>query len=69
MVAEAEPLTNPEDIQRIVAAQKAYDQYSAERNPAHGVFSSYFGSEWSEKFVYEFLLEDASPLVVSTASK
>jgi 15,16-dihydrobiliverdin:ferredoxin oxidoreductase len=69
MLEEAKPLTNPEDIQRIVAAQKEYDQYSAERDPAHGLFSSYFGSEWSEKFLYEFLFEDASPLVVSTASK
>jgi 15,16-dihydrobiliverdin:ferredoxin oxidoreductase len=69
MVANTEPLTNPEDIQRIMAAQKEYDQYSAERDPAHGLFSSYFGAEWSEKFLYEFLFEDASPLVVPSASK
>jgi 15,16-dihydrobiliverdin:ferredoxin oxidoreductase len=69
MVAEAKPLTNSDDIQRIVEAQKEYDQYSAERDPAHGLFSSYFGAEWSEKFLYEFLFEDASPLAVPTASK
>ncbi|MEL6927972.1 MAG: 15,16-dihydrobiliverdin:ferredoxin oxidoreductase [Cyanobacteria bacterium J06600_6] len=69
MVSEAEPLTNAEDIQRIVDAQKEYDQYSAERDPAHGLFSSYFGAEWSEKFLHEFLFEDAVPLAVSSAGK
>ena len=69
MLDNAKPLTNPEDIQRIVAAQKHYDQYSAERDPAHGLFSSYFGAEWSEKFLYEFLFEDATPLAVSSPSK
>lgn len=69
MVADAEPLIKPEEIQRIVDAQKEYDQYSADRDPAHGLFSSYFGAEWSEKFLYEFLFEDASPLAVSSARK
>ncbi|MBW4508514.1 MAG: 15,16-dihydrobiliverdin:ferredoxin oxidoreductase [Scytonematopsis contorta HA4267-MV1] len=65
MLQQAQPLTDPEDIQRIVKAQKDYDQYSAERDPASGLFSSYFGHEWSEKFLYEFLFEDAVPLAVA----
>jgi len=69
MVAAAEPLTKEEDIQRIVKAQKHYDQYSAERDPAHGLFSSYFGAEWSSKFLHEFLFEDAVPLAVTSVSK
>ena len=69
IVADAEPLTNPADIARIVEAQKKYDCYSAERDPAHGLFSSYFGAEWAEKFLYEFLFEDASALAVSSVSK
>ena len=63
----AKILTEAEDIQRIVKAQQDYDQYSAERDPAHGLFSSYFGSEWAEKFLYDFLFEDASPLAVASA--
>ncbi len=62
----AKILTAPEDIHRIVKAQQDYDQYSAERDPAHGLFSSYFGSEWAEKFLYDFLFEDASPLAVAS---
>ena len=64
MLAQAKPLTDSQDIERIVKAQKDYDQYSAERDPASGLFSSYFGHEWSERFLYEFLFEDAVPLAV-----
>lgn len=69
MLENAQKLTAPEDIKRIVKAQKDYDQYSADRDPASGLFSSYFGHEWSERFLYEFLFEDAVPLAVSAAKK
>ncbi|NEP01788.1 MAG: 15,16-dihydrobiliverdin:ferredoxin oxidoreductase [Symploca sp. SIO2E9] len=69
MLEQAVPLTNQEDIERIVKAQKDYDQYSADRDPASGLFSSYFGHEWSERFLYEFLFEDAKPLAVSQSKK
>ena len=69
MLEEATPLEAPEDIQRIVKAQKDYDQYSAERDPASGLFSSYFGHDWSERFLYEFLFEDAVPLSVPSGKK
>ena len=62
MLAEEVPLSDPVDIQRIVKAQQEYDQYSADRDPASGLFSSYFGHEWAEKFLYGFLFEDAKPL-------
>jgi len=66
MMDAATPNTDPESIQRIATAQKDYDQYSAERDPASGLFSSYFGHEWSEKFLYGFLFEDAVPLAVAS---
>jgi 15,16-dihydrobiliverdin:ferredoxin oxidoreductase len=59
LIKTAEPQTQTRDIERIIAAQRDYDQYSAERDPASGLFSSYFGSEWAERFLYEFLFEDA----------
>jgi 15,16-dihydrobiliverdin:ferredoxin oxidoreductase len=65
MLAEATPSTDPVAVQRIVRAQKDYDQYSADRDPASGLFSSYFGHEWAEKFLFEFLFEDAMPLAVA----
>ena len=32
-----------------------YDKYSYEKDPAHGLFSGFFGKEWSEKYMKEFL--------------
>ena len=32
-----------------------YDKYSAEKDPAHGLFSGFFGKEWAEKYIKEFL--------------
>jgi 15,16-dihydrobiliverdin:ferredoxin oxidoreductase len=69
MLEDATPLSDPEDIQRVVKAQRDYDQYSADRDPASGLFTSYFGYEWAEKFLYEFLFEDALPLVAGIAKK
>ena len=42
----------PEEVERL---QKNYDIYSAERDPAHGLFTSHFGKEWSDRFLHEFL--------------
>ncbi|MDY6785999.1 MAG: 15,16-dihydrobiliverdin:ferredoxin oxidoreductase [Cyanobacteriota bacterium] len=64
LLDSAQPLTNSAEIQRVIKAQKDYDQYSADRDPASGLFSSYFGREWSERFLHEFLFEEAIPLAV-----
>lgn len=69
LLDQTDPLTDPSDIQRIVKAQKDYDQYSADRDPASGLFSSYFGHEWAEKFLYGFLFEDALPLEAGVSKK
>ena len=35
--------------------QAYYDAFNAERDPAHGLFTSYFGAEWSDAYLSEFL--------------
>ena len=67
MMAAATPNTDSNAVARIAKAQRDYDQYSAERDPASGLFSSYFGHEWSEGFLHEFLFEDAVPLAVGVS--
>ncbi|ERN41952.1 ferredoxin-dependent bilin reductase [Rubidibacter lacunae KORDI 51-2] len=62
MLDAAVPFTDPRDIERIDQAHHDYDQYSADRDPAHGLFSSYFGHEWAERFLYEFLFDRAKPV-------
>ncbi len=61
MLDAAVPLTDQSDIQRVIQAQKNYDQYSADRDPAHGLFSSHFGPDWANRFLFDFLFEDAQP--------
>ena len=41
--------------------QDAYDVYSAERDPAHGLFTSHFGKDWSDRFLHEFLFPASQP--------
>lgn len=67
LLRNAEPLSDSVRIQEIIKAQRNYDQYSADRDPAHGLFSSYFGHEWAERFLYEFLFEDAALLAVAAS--
>ena len=47
-------------ITEVRQLQKNYDIYSAERDPAHGLFTSYFGKEWSDRYLREFLFPDSS---------
>ncbi len=46
----------PDEVDRL---QIAYDVYSAERDPAHGLFTSHFGKAWSDKFLHTFLFPAA----------
>lgn len=41
--------------------QEAYDVYSAERDPAHGLFTSHFGKAWADRFLHEFLFPSTKP--------
>jgi len=34
---------------------KEYDSYSAERDPAAGLFAAMYGKEWAEDFIHDFL--------------
>lgn len=54
-IAQTQPQTNRQMVQRVWAAHRAYDQYSAGHDPGFGLFASYFGREWAERFVHEFL--------------
>ena len=54
--AAAPSLLPPEQVAEL---QVAYDRYSAERDPAHGLFTSHFGKAWSDRFLHEFLFPSA----------
>lgn len=46
---------NPEDMEHVLERQKEYDNYSAERDPATGLFTAMYGAEWAGDFVHDFL--------------
>jgi len=39
----------------VLERQKAYDTYSAERDPATGLFAAMFGKDWADSYVFDFL--------------
>ncbi len=45
-----------EEVKRL---QIDYDIYSAQRDPAHGLFKSYFGKVWTDRFLTEFLFPES----------
>ena len=47
----------PQDVQHVLECQKDYDTYSAERDPAMGLFTAMFGAEWAQDFVHDFLFD------------
>lgn len=44
-----------EDSATVKKAQAAYDTYSADRDPAHAMFSKVFGPKFADSFVYDVL--------------
>ena len=45
----------PEDVPHVKRGQAAYDTYSADRDPAHAMFTKVFGPAFADAFVYDVL--------------
>ncbi len=57
------------NMQEVEMLHIKYDTYSAEKDPAHGLFKSYFGMEWADRFLYEFLFPRSRGTVSSEDEK
>lgn len=55
LMSEVEPNHDPAAMEVVRQRQTQYDGYSALKDPAVGLFDAYFGKEWSEDFVHNFL--------------
>lgn len=53
----AAPNSDPHAMQIVQKRQQEYDVYSALKDPAVGLFDAYFGKDWSNAFIHEFLFE------------
>ncbi len=56
-VAQAEPVTDPEQLQAIEAAHLRYLRYRAEKDPARGMFNRFYGPAWTEEYIHGFLFD------------
>ena len=56
-VDQAELITDTDRLDEILAAQKRYIAYRAEKDPARGMFTRLYGSEWTEEYIHGFLFD------------
>jgi phycoerythrobilin:ferredoxin oxidoreductase len=56
-VDRAEPVTDPEKLTEIKAAHLRYLRYRAEKDPARGMLSRFYGEEWTEEYIHGFLFD------------
>lgn len=57
---------DPRLQKEVEALQSSYARYSIQKDPAHGLFASYFGKAWADRFLHEFLFPDAIPTAETT---
>lgn len=55
LVKMTTPASTLKAVDHVFERQQAYDTYSAERDPAAGLFAAMFGKDWAEDFIYDFL--------------
>lgn len=56
-VAQAEPVTDSPQLQAIEQAQLRYIRYRAEKDPARGMLTRFYGPEWTEEYIHGFLFD------------
>lgn len=55
LMQSAVPNSSEDSQNQVKSRQRAYDIYSAEKDPAVGLFDAYFGKDWSHDFVHKYL--------------
>ncbi len=56
-VEQAEEITDGKQLDSILQAQKRYLNYRAEKDPARGMFTRLYGTEWTEEYIHGFLFD------------
>lgn len=57
LAKKAVPNCSATHMAAVRGRQAAYDLFQAEQDPAKPLFDSYFGKEWSDSFIHDFLFE------------
>lgn len=53
----AEAIADSQALNAILQAQRRYIDYRAEKDPARGMFTRLYGSEWTEEYIHGFLFD------------
>ncbi len=53
----AQPITDSAKLEEILQAQRRYIAYRAEKDPARGMFTRFYGEEWTEEYIHGFLFD------------
>lgn len=56
-VEQAQPITDTQYLKEIEQAQLRYLHYRAEKDPARGMFTRFYGAEWTEEYIHGFLFD------------
>ena len=56
-VEQAEEVKERDQLAAIVKAQTSYANYRAEKDPARGMLTRLYGSEWAEEYIHGFLFD------------
>ena len=56
-VKAAEPISEPKQLAAIKQAQLSYARYRAEKDPARGMLTRFYGPEWTEEYIHGFLFD------------
>jgi phycoerythrobilin:ferredoxin oxidoreductase len=56
-VDRAQPVTDSQSLKNIEESQLRYLHYRAEKDPARGMFTRFYGAEWTEEYIHGFLFD------------
>jgi phycoerythrobilin:ferredoxin oxidoreductase len=56
-VQAAEPISDPGRLNAIKESQLRYARYRAEKDPARGMLTRFYGPEWTEAYIHGFLFD------------
>ena len=67
-VEQAEPVTDPDRLEAIKQAQLSYARYRAEKDPARGMLTRFYGPDWTEEYIHGFLFDlEKDPRIAAAA--
>lgn len=65
LVEAAEPVSDRPTLDKIKEAQLSYVNYRAEKDPARGMLTRFYGADWTEEYIHGFLFDLERKLAIA----